>query len=175
MPGVPAAFAEAWHSATQGKNLASQEYIWLTLQLANQGQQQARSLTAELLLLPAVEAIYTGDQVITGTPAVATESTGQTRVTFAFLSLAPGNAHTVFIALRPDSLTGPPYALLAQQQWIAQYRAYWTQFTVTADGHEAFMQYGFAPLLPVRQAAVSPPDGVSAPAGMPQSVARRTP
>lgn len=174
-PGVPAVFAEAWHGATHGKNPTPQDYLWLTLHLANQGQQQARSLTAEVLLVPAIGAIYAGNETVTSPPAVVTESTGQTRATFAFLSLAPGRAHTVFIALRPDGIVGPPYETLAQRQWVAQYRAYWTQFTVTTDEHAPFVQYGFAPLLPVRQAAGGASAGVSMPAGGPQSTARNTP
>lgn len=173
-PGVPAAFAEAWYSATQGKNLIFQDHLWLTLHIANQGQQQARSLSAEMLLVPAIGAIYTGNETVTGTPAVVTESTGQTRVTFAFLSLAPGKAHTVFIALHPDGLEGPPYELPAQRQWVAQSRAYWTQWTVTTDAHAPFVHYGFAPLLPVRQAVGGAATGMRAPAGVPQSAAYHT-
>jgi hypothetical protein len=159
-PGVPAAFAERWSTATQGTDLTSQDHLWLTLYLANSGQSQARGIAANLLLLPAISAIYPDSGALVGDPVVAAEGTGQTRAMFSFLSLAPGNAHTVFIALRPDDLTGdltgPPYEAPAQHQWVAQHRAYWVQFTVTAQEHTTFVQYGFASSLSDRQAASSP-------------------
>ena len=172
-PGVPAAFSERWHKATSGTALAPQDYLWLTLYLTNGGQSQAWGIAADLVLLPAISAIYPGETLV-GTPAAYTESTGQTRVTFSFLSLAPGDTHTVFIALRPDGIAGPPYEAPAQRQWVAQYRAYWEQFTVTAREHTTFVQYGFASPLPARQAA-SGPAGASAPPGAPRSAARSAP
>jgi hypothetical protein len=108
-PGVPAAFAERWNAATQGTDLTSQDYLWLTLYLSNSGQNQVHGIAANLLLLPVISAIYPANGALVGNPVVVAESAGQTRAAFSFLSLAPGNAHTVFIALRPNDLTGPPY------------------------------------------------------------------
>jgi hypothetical protein len=172
-PGVPAAFSERWNTATHGTALAPQDYLWLTLHLTNIGQSQVRGISADLVLLPAISAIYPGETLV-GTPAVVAESMGQTRATLSFLSLAPGNAHTVFIALRPDGIAGPPYEAPAQRQWVAQHRAYWEHFTVTAGEHTTFVQYGFASPLPVRQAA-SDPAGASAPPGALRSTARSAP
>lgn len=172
-PGVPTAFSERWNTATHGIALAPQDYLWLTLHLTNGGQSQARGIAADLVLLPAISAIYPGETLV-GPPAVFTESTGQTRATFSFLSLAPGNAHTVFIALRPDGIPGPPYEPPAQRQWMVQYRAYWEQFTVTAGEHTTFVQYGFASPLPVRQAA-SGPAGARTPPGAPRRAACSAP
>lgn len=173
-PGVPAAFADRWSKATQGTALTPQDHLWLTLYITNIGQSQARSIAADLVLLPPISTIYPGGEVFVGTPAVVAESTGQTRATFSFLSLAPGNAHTVFIALRPDGIAGPPYEVSAQRQWVAQHRAYWEHFTVTAGEHTTFVQYGFAPPLGVHQAA-NDPAGTSPPPGASRSAARSTP
>ena len=173
-PGVPAAFAERWSTATQGTGLTSQDHLWLTLYLTNSGQSQGRGIAANLALLPAISAIYPDSGALVGNPVVVAEGTGQTRVTFSFLSLAPGNAHTVFIALRPDNLTGPPYEGPAQHQWVAQHRAHWVQFTVTAEEQTTFVQYGFASPLSDRQAA-SRPAGASTSPGARQSAARSTP
>jgi hypothetical protein len=173
-PGVPAAFAERWSKATQGTGLTPQDHLWLTLYITNIGQSQARSIAADLVLLPTISTIYPGSEAFIGTPAVVAESTGQTRATFSFLSLAPGNAHTVFIALRPDGMAGPPYEVLAQRQWVAQHRAYWEHFTVTAEKHTTFVQYGFAPPLHGHQAA-NDPAGTSPPPGASRSAARSAP
>jgi hypothetical protein len=108
------------------------------LHLTNSGQSQVRGIAADLVFLPTINAIYPGETLV-GTPAVVTASMGQTRATFSFLSLAPGNAHTVFIALRPDGLAGPPYEAPAQRQWVAQHRAYWEHFTVTAGEYTTFV------------------------------------
>jgi hypothetical protein len=80
----------------------------------------------------------------------------------------------MFIALRLDGLAGSPYEALAQRQWAAQHRAYWEHFTVTAGEHTTFVQYGFAPPLPVRRAA-SVPTGTSAPLEALQSAAHSAP
>jgi hypothetical protein len=173
-PGVPAAFADRWNKATHGTDLTPQDHLWLTLHITNIGQRQVRSIAADLVLLPAISAIYPGSEAFVGTPAVVAESTGQTRATFTFLSLAPGNAHTVFIALRPDDMAGPPYEAPAQRQWVAQHLAYLEQFTVTAEEHTTFVQYGFAAPLRVRRAASGPP-GASVPPGAPRSAARSAP
>jgi hypothetical protein len=173
-PGVPAAFVERWNTATHGTNLTSQDHLWLTLHISNIGQSQVRGIAADLRLLPAISAIYPGSEAFVGTPAVVAESTGQTRATFALLSLAPGNAHTVFIALRPDGLDGPPYEAPAQRQWVAQHRAYWEHFTVTAEEHTTFVQYGFAASQRVWRAA-SVPAGASALLGAPRNAARSAP
>ena len=133
-----------------------------------------RGITADLVLLPAISAFYPASETFVGTPAVVAESTGQTRATFTFLSLAPGNAHTVFIALRPDGMVGPPYEATAQRQWVAQHRAYWEHFTVTAEAKTTFVQYGFASPVQNPQAA-SGPAGASAPPGPPRSAARSAP
>jgi hypothetical protein len=173
-PGVPAAFAERWSTATQGTSLASQDHLWLTLYLTNSGQSQVRGIAANLLLLPAISAIYPDSGALVSNPVMVAEGTGQTRATFSFLSLAPGNVHTVFIALRPDDLPGPPYEAAAQHQWVAQHRAYWVQFTVTAQEHTTFVQYGFASSLPDRQAARSPA-GANASPGAQRRAALTTP
>jgi hypothetical protein len=173
-PGVPAAFAERWNKVTHGTDLALQAHLWLTLHITNIGQRQVRGIAADMVLLPAISALYPGSEAFVGTPAVVVESTGQTRATFTFLSLAPGNAHTVFIALRPDDMAGPPYEAPAQRQWVAQHRAYWEHFTVTAEEHTTFVQYGFAVPLRVRQAA-SGSAGTSALPGAPRSAARSAP
>jgi hypothetical protein len=173
-PGVPAAFAERWSSATQSTGLTPQDHLWLTVYVANRGQSQVRDIAANLVLLPAISALYPDSGALVGNPVVVAESGGRTRAMFSFLSLAPGNAHTVFIALRPDDLTGPPYEAPAQHQWVAQHRAYWVQFTVTAEDHTTFVQYGFASPLSDRQAASSPA-GASASPGARQSAARSTP
>ena len=89
-PGVPAAFAESWNTATHGTALTSQDYLWLTLHIANIGQSHVRGISADLMLLPAISALYPGSEAFVGTAAVVAQSTGQTRVTFALLSLAPG-------------------------------------------------------------------------------------
>jgi hypothetical protein len=78
------------------------------------------------------------------------------------------------MALRPEGLTGPPYEAPAQRQWVAQYRAYWEHFMVTAEQHTRFEQYGFAVPLRVWQVA-SDPVGASAAQGAPRSAARRSP
>ena len=173
-PGVPAAFVERWNTATHGTDLTSQDHLWLTLHISNVGQSQVRGIAADLRLLPAISAIYPGSEAFVGIPAVVAESTGQTRATFALLSLAPGNAHTVFIALRPDGLDGPPYEAPVQRQWVAQHRAYWEHFTVTAEEHTTFVQYGFAVSQRVWRAA-SDPAGASALLGAPRSAARSAP
>ena len=36
------------------------------------------------------------------------------------------------------------YEAPAQRQWVAQHRAYWEHFTVTAGEYMTFVQYGFA-------------------------------
>ena len=172
-PGVPAAFVDRWHKAMHRTDLAPQEHLWLTLHVTNSGPSQVRGITANLVLLPAISAIYPGSETLVGLPAVVDE-TGQTRATFSFLSLAPGNAHTVFIALRPDGLAGPPYEAPAQRQWVAQHRAYWQHFTVTAEERTTFVQYGFAPSSRVDQAA-NTPAGASPPPGAPRSAARSAP
>lgn len=174
LPGIPAAFTDRWHTATQGKALTPQDHLWLTLHITNMGQRQVRGIAADLVLTPAISAIYPGTATSLGTPAVLAEHLGQTQARFTFLSLAPGNAHTVFIALRPDGMAGPPYEAQAQRQWVAQHRTYWEQFTVTAEEQTTFVQYGFASPLRDRQAA-SGPTGVSTPPGIPQSAARHTP
>lgn len=173
-PGVPAAFAERWSTATQSTGLTPQDHLWLTLYLTNIGQSQVRDIAANLVLLPAISAIYPDSGALVGNPVVVAEGTGRTRAMFSFLSLAPGNAHTVFIALRPDNLTGPPYEAPAQHQWVAQHRAYWMQFTVTAEEHTTLVQYGFASPLSDRQAASSPA-GASTSPGARQSAAHSTP
>jgi len=173
-PGVPAAFAERWNKATQGTALTPQDDLWLTLYITNIGQSQVRGITADLVLLPTIRTIYPGSEAFIGIPAVVAESTGQTRATFSFLSLAPGNAHTVFIAVRPDGMAGPPYEVAAQRQWVAQHRAYWEHFTVTVEKHTTFVQYGFAPPLLVHQAA-NDPAGTRPPPGPPRSAARSAP
>jgi len=78
------------------------------------------------------------------------------------------------MALRPDGLAGPPYEVPAECQWVAQHRAYWEHFMVTAGEHTTFVQYGFASSLPVCQTA-SGPAGASTPPGAPQSAARSAP
>jgi hypothetical protein len=90
-PGVPAAFVYSWTKATQATAPAPEDYLWLTLHLTHSGQSQVRGIAADLVLLPTINAIYPGETPV-GTPAVVTASTGQTRATFSFLSLAPGNA-----------------------------------------------------------------------------------
>ena len=173
-PGVPAAFAERWSKATHGAALTLQDHLWLTLSLTNIGQSQARSIAADLVLLPTIRTIYAGGEAFVGTPSVVVESTGQTRATFSFLSLAPGNAHTVFLALRPDGMAGPPYDMSAQRQWVAQHRAYWEHFTVTVEQQTTFVQYGSAPSLSIRQAANDPAGTLPAP-WVPRSAARSAP
>jgi hypothetical protein len=173
-PGVPAAFTDRWHTATQGKALTLQDHLWLTLHITNTGHSQVRNIAANLVLVPAISAIYPGSGASVGTPAALAEHMGQTQARCTFLSLAPGNAHTGFIALRPDGLDGPPYAMQAQRQWVAQHRASWKQCPVTAEEHTTFVQYGFAPPLRARQAA-SGPAGTSAPPRILQSAAQRTP
>jgi hypothetical protein len=127
-----------------------------------------RDIAADLVLLPAISALYPGSESFVGAPAVVVENTGQTRATFTFLSLAPGNAHTVFIALRPDGMEGPPYEATAQRQWVAQHRAYWEHFAVTVGAKTTFVQYGSAVPVQSRQAASAPP-------GLPWSVVRSAP
>jgi hypothetical protein len=39
-PGVPAAFAKRWSTATQGAGLTPQDHLWLTLYLINSAQSQ---------------------------------------------------------------------------------------------------------------------------------------
>ena len=173
-PGVPAAFSERLNKVLQGTDRTPQDHLWLTLHITNIGQSQARGIAADLVLLPAISALYPGGETFIGTPAVVAESTGQTRATFTFLSLAPGSAHTVFIALRPDGMAGPPYEATAQRQWVAQHRAYWEHFTVTVGEKTTFVQYGFASPVQSRQAASSPA-GASAPLETPRSAARSTP
>jgi hypothetical protein len=146
----------------------------LTLHVTNRGKNQVHGIAANLLLLPVISAIYPANGALVGNPVVVAESAGQTRAAFSFLSLAPGNAHTVFIALRPEDLNGPPYEALAQHQWVAQYRAYWVQFTVTAEDHTTFVQCGFASPLVDRQAASSPAK-VDTPPGVQRSAAYRVP
>jgi hypothetical protein len=173
-PGVPAAFSERWNTATRRTDLTPEDHLWLTLQITNIGQSQARDIAADLVLPPAISALYSGSESSWLTPPVVEERQGQTQAKFIFLSLAPGNAHTVFVALRPDDMYGPPYEAQAKRQWVEQYRAYWEKFTVTAGEHTTFVQYGFASPRPVRQAA-SDPVGGSAPAGVPQRAARSAP
>jgi hypothetical protein len=175
LPGVPAAFTERWDTATRGTDETPQGHLWLTLQIANIGQSQARDIAADLVLPSAISALYPGSESSWRTPPGVEERAGQTQAKFTFLSLAPGNAHTVFVALRPADMPGPPYEALAQRQWVEQYRSYWETFTVTAGEHTTFVQYGFASPLTVRQAASVPAAGGSAPAGLPQSAARSTP
>ena len=133
-----------------------------------------RDIAADLVLPPAISALYPGSESSWRTPPVIEEHKGQTRAKFTFLSLAPGNAHTVFIALRPDDMHGPPYEAPAKRQWVEQYRAYWEHFIVTAEEHTTFVQYGFAAPLRVRQAA-SGPAGASAPLGAARSAVRSAP
>lgn len=173
-PGVPAAFSERWHIATRGKDDTPQEHLWLTLQITNIGRSQARDIAAELVLTPAISALYTASESSWRSPPVVEERTGQRRAQFSFLSLAPGYAHTVFVALRPADMPAPPYEAPAKRQWMEQYRAYWETFTVTAGEHATFVQYGFASSLSAQQAA-SAPVGTSAAAGLSQSAARSTP
>jgi hypothetical protein len=173
-PGVPAAFSDRWNTATRRTDLTPQDHLWLTLQITNIGQSQVRDIAADLVLPPAISALYPGSESLWRTPPVIAEHKGQTRAKFAFLSLAPGNAHTVFVALRPPDMHGPPYEAQAQRQWVEQYRAYWEQFTVTAGEKTTVVQYGFASPLHVRQAA-SDPAGASGPVGLPWSAARRAP
>jgi len=172
-PGVPAAFSERLHKALQGTDLTPQDHLWLTLHITNSGQSQVRDIAADLALLPAISAIYPGETLV-GNPTIVTQSTGQTRATFTFLSLAPGNVHTVFIALRPDGMAGPPYEATAQRQWVAQHRAYWEHFIVTVGAKTTVVQYGFATPVQSRQAA-SGPAGASAPPEPPRSAARSAP
>jgi hypothetical protein len=167
-PGVPAAFSDRWHTATRDTDDTPQDYLWLTLQITNIGQSQVRDIAADLVLLPAISALYPGSESSWRTPPVVEERTGQTQAKFTFLSLAPGNAYTVFVALRPADMPGPPYEAPAQRQWVDQYRSYWETFTVTAGEHTPFVQYGFASSLTLGQAA-------SAPAGLPQRAARSAP
>jgi hypothetical protein len=173
-PGVPAAFADRWDKATHGTALTPQDHLWLTLYITNLGQSQARSIAADLVLPLTISAIYPGGEVFVGPPAVVAESMGQTRATFSFLSLAPGKIHTVFIAVRPDGIAGPPYEVAAQRQWVAQHRAYWEHFTVTVEKHTSFVQYGFAPPLRVHQAANDPAGTRALPEAV-RSAARSTP
>ncbi|MGE3541830.1 MAG: hypothetical protein AB7N91_30960 [Candidatus Tectimicrobiota bacterium] len=73
---------------------------------------------------------------------------------------------------RPGSrrLGGALDAVLAQRRRVTPSRAYGTHVRVTTDGHAAFEPYGFAPPLPIRQAAAG-----SAPASVPQNTTRRMP
>ena len=174
-PGVPAAFTERWHTATRGTDETPQGHLWLTLQITNIGQSQARDIAADLVLPSAISALYPGSESSWRTPPVVEERTGQTQATFTFLSLAPGNAHTVFVALRPTDMPGPPYEAPAKRQWVEQYRSYWETFTVTAGEDTTFVQYGFASPLTARQAASVPAAGASASAGLPQSAAHSAP
>jgi hypothetical protein len=85
-PGVPVAFIERWSTATQGTGLTPQDHLWLTLYLANMGQSQVRGIAANLVLLPAISAIYPDSGTLVGNPVVVAESPGQTRATFSFSS-----------------------------------------------------------------------------------------
>ena len=84
----------ALEQATHGTALTPQDYLWLTLHLANGEQSQVRGIAADLALLPAISATYPGETLV-GTPTVVAEIMGQTQVMFSFLSLALGSPPSV--------------------------------------------------------------------------------
>ena len=54
------------------------------------------------------------------------------------------DSHTVFIAVRPANMAGPPYADQAQSQWVDHYQLYWKQLSITVQGKPKLIQYGLA-------------------------------
>jgi hypothetical protein len=75
-PGVPAAFSARWHKATQGTALTPQDHLWLILHITNSGRHQVRDIAADLVLLSAISAIYSGSETLWRSPAMVAESTG---------------------------------------------------------------------------------------------------
>jgi hypothetical protein len=153
-PGVPAALAERWTKATQGTDLTPQDHLWLTLHLTNLGRSNVVNMTADLSLLTAIRGIhpYPYSQAPWNTPKVAEGGKGQRQVKLTFRSMSPDDTHTVFIALRPDDMAGPPYTAEAKRQWVAQHQVYWKQLTITVGGKPMLVQYGLAsPWIPITQ------------------------
>lgn len=143
-PGVPAAFADRWAKATAGKNLKPQDYLWLTLHLANSGQSYVGELAAELSLLPTISAVYPYSESYWNAPKVAEGGKDKTQVKITFPGLSQGNTHTVFLAIRPEQFGEPPYEPQDKLQWTDHYRLYWKTLSVTAGDSTKFVQHGLA-------------------------------
>lgn len=153
-PGVPAAFSERWNKATAGKNLTPQDHLWLTVQITNAGQTSVEALAAELSLLPAISAVYPYSEGAWSVSKVAEGGQGMTWVKIIFPSLSQGDAHTVFIALRPEDFDGPPYEAQDKRQWTDQHRLYWKTLTITVEDKTTLVRYGLAShWMPVTQQA----------------------
>ncbi|HEY7492592.1 MAG TPA: hypothetical protein VIH59_15970 [Candidatus Tectomicrobia bacterium] len=153
-PGVPAAFAERWSKATAGKNVTPQDYLWLTIQLTNSGQSYVGELAAELALLPTLSAVYPYSASSWNAPKVVEGGQDKTQVKLTFPGLAQGDAHTVFLAVRPAQFGEPPYEPQDKLQWADQHQLYWKTLRVTAGDSTEFVQYGLASdWLPVMQQA----------------------
>jgi hypothetical protein len=153
-PGVPATFAERWDNATAGKNLTPQDHLWLTIQLTNAGQSYVGELAAELSLVPTISAVYPYSAASWNAPKVVEGGQDKTQVKITFPGLAQGDAHTVFLAVRPEQFGEPPYEPQDKLQWVDRYRLYWKTLSVTAGDSTQVVQYGLASdWMPVMQQA----------------------
>lgn len=143
-PGVPAAFADRWTKATAGKNLKPQDHLWLTMQLTNAGQSYVGELAAELSLLSPPSAIYPYSEFSWDAPKVVQDGKDKTQVKLTFPGLSQGNAHTVFLAVRPANFDGPPYEPQDKLRWADDYRFYWKTLAVSTGDDTKWVQYGLA-------------------------------
>lgn len=143
-PGVPAAFTERWTKATEGKEVKSEDYFWLTVQLTNTGQSYVEEFAAELSLLPTVSAVYPYSDSSWNAPKVMEGEADKAPVKITFPGLSQGAAHTVFLAVRPENFGQPPYEAQDKLQWADHHRLYWKTLTVTTEDSTKFVRYGLA-------------------------------
>lgn len=153
-PGVPAAFAERWRDATQDADFSPQDHLWLTLHLSNPGSREVANIRGELSLRTAIRAFYPYSQANWNIPTVVEGGKDQKHVELSFRVLSPNKAHTVFLALLPEDLAGPPYDAKVQRQWVNQYQLYWQRLSITVEGKPIVVRYGLASAwLPITQLA----------------------
>ena len=153
-PGVPAAFAERWRDATKDTDLSPQDDLWLTLHLTNLGSREVANIRGDLSLRAVIRAFYPYSEANWNIPKVVEGGKGQKQVKLSFRVLSPSKAHTVFLALRPENIAGPPYDAQTRRQWMTQHRLYWQQLTITVENKPLVVRYGLAsPWLPIAQYA----------------------
>jgi hypothetical protein len=129
-PGVPDALADRWSKVTKDKH---------------PNPHYSGDVAADLSLLPRISDVYPYSASSWNTPKVVAGGKDQAMVQVTFPGLPQGEAHTLFLALQPEGITGPPYEAQAKRQWVDEYQLYWKKLAVTAVAQNAtFEQYGLA-------------------------------
>jgi hypothetical protein len=126
-PGVPDALTDRWDKVTKDKHPSPQDYLWLTVHITNVGHSYSGDVAADLSLLPKISEVYPYSASSWNTPKVVAGGKDQTMVRVTFPGLQQGEAHTLFLALRPEGIAGPPYEAQATRQWVDEYQLGLTQ------------------------------------------------